>query len=404
MKRIFIALLDSFGIGGARDATNFDDNGADTLGHVAQYYIEHKNCKLNLPYLNRLGLSEAYYELHGKYPPGMKKEHDLIGLYGYASEISSGKDTISGHWEITGVPVLSKWGYFPNKMNSFPSWLLDSIIKRTNIIGILGNCHASGTTILDELGEEHITTKKPIFYTSADSVFQIACHEEAFGLKNLYDLCDIVRDELNKQACNIGRVIARPFIGKSSGQFIRTGNRKDYAIPPPEQTVLRKFVEEKNGNVISIGKISDIYSHDGITKSVKATGIDDIFDKMLQQIKLATNDSIVFANFVDFDSTYGHRRNPLGYGNALEEYDKRLPELLSLIGDEDLLILTADHGCDPTWKGTDHTREQIPVLLFSPKLQTKSIGQRETFADIGQTIATYFNLTPMKYGRSIKLL
>ncbi|MGL6297296.1 MAG: phosphopentomutase, partial [Plesiomonas sp.] len=321
---------------------------------------------------------------------------EIIGAYGHAAELSSGKDTPSGHWEIAGVPVLFDWGYFSDHDNSFPAELLEKIVTRAKLPGYLGNCHASGTQILDELGEEHMKTGKPIFYTSADSVFQIACHEETYGLDNLYALCKIVREEL--EGYNIGRVIARPFLGNKPGEFQRTGNRKDLAVEPPAITVLQKLVEEKHGQVVSVGKIADIYAHVGITKKVKATGIDALFDATLEEMKLAGDNTIVFTNFVDFDSSYGHRRDVAGYAAALELFDRRLPEMLSLVGEDDILILTADHGCDPTWPGSDHTREHIPVLVYGPKITAGSLGRRKTFADIGQTLAAYFGTSAMDFG------
>lgn len=406
MKRVFIAVLDSFGIGYTRDANKFNDMGADTLGHIAQecalgYANIERNGPLSLPNLSRLGLIDAACEATGRYPAKMSKPNEIIGAYGYASELSSGKDTPSGHWEIAGVPVLFEWGYFSEKENSFPQVLLDKIIKRANLTGYLGNCHSSGTVILDQYGEEHMRTGKPIFYTSADSVFQIACHEQTFGLEQLYELCQIVREELNVGGYNIGRVIARPFIGNQKGKFIRTGNRKDLAVAPPAKTVLQKLVEEKQGSVVSIGKIADIYAHIGISKTVKATGIDDLFNATLQEIEKAQDNTIVFTNFVDFDASYGHRRDIAGYAAALEYFDSRLPELLSQVKKEDILIITADHGCDPIWQGSDHTREYIPVLFYGSNIKPGSLGHRETFADIGQSIASYFNLSPMDYGTSI---
>lgn len=407
MKRVHIMVLDSFGIGAAGDAEKFGDQGADTLGHIAQAFAEGKADKdgrkgpLHLPNLCCLGLGKAAEESTGKFPVGLDKDAEIIGAYGYASEISSGKDTPSGHWEIAGVPVLFDWGYFKDLKNSFPQELLDNIVKRANLPGYLGNCHASGTVILDELGEEHMKTGKPIFYTSADSVFQIACHEETFGLDKLYELCEIARDELNKGDYNIGRVIARPFIGDKPGNFSRTGNRHDLAVEPPAPTMLKKLVDEKQGHVVSIGKIADIYANVGITKKVKATGIDALFDATIEEMKLAGDKTIVFTNFVDFDSSYGHRRDVVGYGEALELFDRRLPELMELVKEDDILILTADHGCDPTWQGSDHTREHIPVLVYGPKVKPGSLGHRETFADIGQTVVKYFGLSPVEYGKAM---
>lgn len=406
MKRTFIMVLDSFGIGAAHDAADFGDTGADTLGHIAQACARGEADKgrkgpLHLPNLSRLGLGKAAEESTGHFPEGLDKNAEIIGAYGYAGELSSGKDTPSGHWEIAGVPVLFDWGYFSDHENSFPQELLDILVKRANLPGYLGNCHSSGTVILDQLGEEHMKTGKPIFYTSADSVFQIACHEETYGLEKLYELCEIAREELTKGGYNIGRVIARPFTGEKAGSFERTGNRHDYAVEPPSATMLQKLVEEKQGEVVSIGKIADIYAHIGITKKVKATGIDALFDASLEEMKLAGDNTIVFTNFVDFDSSYGHRRDVAGYAAALELFDRRLPEMLKLVKEDDILILTADHGCDPTWPGTDHTREHIPVLVYGPKVKPGSLGYRETFADIGQTVASYFNLSRMDYGKNM---
>ncbi|WP_370546150.1 phosphopentomutase [Edwardsiella tarda] len=404
MKRAFIMVLDSFGIGAAKDAQRFGDEGADTLGHIAsacargEADIGRKGL-LHLPNLCRLGLGKAAQESTGRFPEGLDENAEIIGAYGYANELSSGKDTPSGHWEIAGVPVLFDWGYFHEHQNSFPQALLDTLVERANLPGYLGNCHASGTVILDELGEEHMRSGKPIFYTSADSVFQIACHEETFGLERLYELCEIARDELTKGGYNIGRVIARPFVGDKPGQFKRTGNRHDLAVEPPAPTMLKKLVDEKQGEVVSIGKIADIYANVGITKKVKATGIDALFDATLQEMRQAGDDTIVFTNFVDFDSSYGHRRDVAGYAAALELFDRRLPEMLALVQPDDILILTADHGCDPTWHGSDHTREHIPVLVYGPKVKPGSLGERDTFADIGQTVAQYFGLSPMAYGK-----
>lgn len=405
MKRVFIMMLDSFGIGASADSDKFGDQGADTLGHIAQQCSEGKaddkgrKGALYLPHLEQLGLGLAAQQSTGKLPMGFNAHPKLIGGYAYAKEISSGKDTPSGHWEIAGVPVLFDWGYFPEHKNSFPQELLDRIVEKAGLSGYLGNCHSSGTVILDQLGEEHIKSGKPIFYTSADSVFQIACHEESYGLENLYTLCQIVREEL--EGYNIGRVIARPFIGNKAGEFSRTGNRKDYAVEPPAKTVLQKLVDEKQGEVVSIGKIADIYAHTGITQKVKATGIPELFDKTLIEMKRAGENTIIFTNFVNFDSDFGHRRDVAGYAAALEYFDRRIPELLELVQEDDLLIFTADHGCDPTWSGTDHTREHIPVLIYGTQVPKQFLGQRETFADIGQTVAEYFGLSPMAYGQSI---
>lgn len=406
MKRAFIMVLDSFGIGSSKDADKFGDQGSDTLGHIAEACFKGeadkgRNGPLHVPNLTALGLGKAAEASTGKFPAGLDKNAEIIGAYAYASELSSGKDTPSGHWEIAGVPVLFDWGYFSDKENSFPQELLDLLVEKADLPGYLGNCHSSGTVILDQLGEEHMKTGKPIFYTSADSVFQIACHEETFGLERLYKLCDIAREALTEGGYNIGRVIARPFIGDKAGNFERTGNRHDLAVEPPSPTILKKLVDEQNGQVISVGKIADIYAHVGITKKVKATGLDALFDATIEEMKIAPDNSIVFTNFVDFDSTWGHRRDVPGYAGGLELFDRRLPELMALVKEGDMLILTADHGCDPTWEGTEHTREHIPVLIYGPGVKPGSLGYRETFADIGQTVANYFGLSDMEYGKSM---
>lgn len=402
MKRTIIMMLDSFGVGASADAASFGDVGSDTFGHIAKACAEGKadigrEGPLKLPNLARLGLAHAAMESTGAFAPGFGDNVELIGAYGHAQELSSGKDTPSGHWEMAGVPVLFEWGYFSEHQNSFPKELTDKILARAGLDGFLGNCHASGTTILEELGEEHMRSGMPIFYTSADSVFQIACHEETFGLENLYRLCEITREEL--EPYNIGRVIARPFDGTGPSDFARTGNRKDYSLEPPAKTVLDKL-KEAGGEVVSVGKIADIYAYCGITKKVKANGLEALFDATLAEVKSAGDNTIVFTNFVDFDSHYGHRRDVAGYAKGLEYFDARLPEMLALLGEDDLLILTADHGCDPTWQGTDHTREYVPVLAFGAGLKAGSLGRRNSFADIGQSIASHFKLEPMAYGES----
>ncbi|MBO2564339.1 phosphopentomutase [Shewanella algae] len=402
MKRTIILMLDSFGVGAAGDAAKFGDLGSDTFGHIAKECAEGRandgrEGPLKLPNLSRLGLAHAAMESTGQFAPGFDADVELIGAYGHAEELSSGKDTPSGHWEMAGVPVLFDWGYFSDKQNSFPKELTDKILARAGLGGFLGNCHASGTAILEELGEEHMRSGLPIFYTSADSVFQIACHEESFGLEKLYRLCEIAREEL--EPYNIGRVIARPFVGSGAADFARTGNRRDYAVEPPAKTVLDKL-KAAGGQVVSVGKISDIYAHCGITSKVKASGLEALFDATLEQVKAAGDNTIVFTNFVDFDSHYGHRRDVAGYARGLEYFDARLPEILALLNKDDLLILTADHGCDPTWEGTDHTREHVPVLAYGAGLSAGSLGRRKSFADIGQSIASYFKLEPMEYGES----
>ena len=353
MGRAVILVLDSFGIGASDDAERFGDVGANTFGNIARERAASDAGPLKLPNLARLGLFHAGRESAGEFPAGADPDVEVVGSYGFAAEISSGKDTPSGHWEIAGVPVLFDWGYFTKKTDTFPEKLLNRLVERAGLPGYLGNCHASGTTIIAELGDEHVRSGKPIFYTSADSVFQIACHEEAFGLQRLYELCDIARELVDDY--DIGRVIARPFVGDSPENYERTGNRRDLTTPPPSPTVLDKLVEA-GGDVISIGKIADIYAHQGITKKVKATGNAALFDATLEALDETSDNSIVFTNFVDFDMLYGHRRDVDGYAAALEYFDDRLPELLAKLKKDDLLIITADHGCDPTWPGSDHTR------------------------------------------------
>jgi len=397
MGRAIILVMDSFGIGATADADKFGDAGSNTFGNIARIRAASAEGPLKLPNLARLGLFEAGRVSAGEYPDGADTAAEIIGAYGCAAELSSGKDTPSGHWEIAGLPVLFDWGYFSDKTNTFPPELLEKLIERAQLPGVLGNCHSSGTTIIAELGDEHVQSGKPIVYTSADSVFQVAAHEEAFGLQRLYDLCDIARELVDDY--NIGRVIARPFDGDGPENYARTSNRRDLTTPPHAPTVLDKLVDA-GGDVISIGKISDIYAHQGVTKKVKASGNAALFDATLDALKEAPERSIVFTNFVDFDMLYGHRRDVAGYAAALEYFDGRLPELLDLMQDDDLLILTADHGCDPSWEGTDHTREHIPVLAYGGGVSPGSLGKRETFADIGQSLATYFGLPPMDYGTS----
>jgi len=400
MARAIILVLDSFGIGATADAERFGDVGSNTMGHIAEQRAASAAGPLQLPNLAKLGLFHAGRDSTGEFPAGVDTDVEIIGAYGFAEELSSGKDTPSGHWEIAGVPVLFDWGYFSEKTNTFPRELLHKLVARAQLPGYLGNCHSSGTTIIAELGDEHVETGKPIFYTSADSVFQIACHEESFGLQRLYDLCDIARELVDEY--DIGRVIARPFVGDGPDTYVRTGNRRDLTTPPHADTVLDKLVAS-GGDVVSVGKIADIYAQQGITKKVKATGNAALFDATLDAMRDAGDRTIVFTNFVDFDMLFGHRRHRRdveGYATALEYLDQRLPELLEAMQDDDVLFLCADHGCDPTWPGSDHMRERIPVLAYGSGITPGPLGKRDTFADIGQTVASFFNLTPMDYGTS----
>lgn len=404
MPRAILCVLDSFGIGGAEDAERFGDAGSDTLGHIAEACAAGKGDReglrsglLQLPNMDRLGLGAASLLSNGTAAPGLDFAGEPEGLWGYATETSNGKDTPSGHWEIAGVPVRFDWGYFPDTVPSFPEELIEAVLAQSDIPGILGNRHASGTVIIEELGEEHIRTGKPIFYTSADSVIQIAAHETRFGLERLYGLCEITRKIAD--AYNIGRVIARPFVGESAADFTRTANRRDYSVLPPEPTLLDRL-SENGRTVFGIGKISDIFAHQGVSKVLKGAGNDELFEKTVQAMDEAEDGDLVFANFIDFDSLYGHRRDVPGYAAALESFDKRLPEMVGRMRDGDLLILTADHGCDPTWRGTDHTREHIPVIGTGPGIAGRGIGGRRTYADIGETLAKHLHIAPGKHGTS----
>lgn len=399
MARTIILLMDSFGISCAHDADKYQDAGSDTLGHIADYF--YKNGKpLQLPNLAKHGLGAAAELARGKkLVAPLGAEHE-IGTYTYAEEVSRGKDTLSGHWEISGVPVDFDWGYFPKVPKAFPQELMDKLIEQGNLPGVLGECHASGTEIIKELGEEHVKSGKPIIYTSADSVLQIAAHEEAFGLERLYDLCKLAYKLVAPY--KIARVIARPFVGTCATDFKRTTNRHDYAVPAPQKTLLDNMVES-GGSVYAVGKIADIFAHRGITKHYAAGGIGKLIDATIQAINDAPDNSIVFTNFVDFDSSYGHRRDIQGYGDELEYFDSRLPEMLSLLKEDDLCLITADHGNDPSWTGTDHTRERIPVLFFGAGVKKQELAPMHTFADIGATIADYMKIAPTFTGKKVNL-
>ncbi|WP_336801396.1 phosphopentomutase [Kaistia sp. MMO-174] len=403
MPRAILIVLDSVGIGGAPDAEAYGDAGADTLGHIAEACAAGRGDRaglragpLALPNLGRLGLGAAAAGASGIWPAGLP-EPAPTAIFGHAAEVSNGKDTPSGHWEIAAVPVPFDWGYFPETEPCFPAELTEAILHETGLPGLLGNKHASGTTILAELGEEHIRTGKPIAYTSADSVFQIAAHETHFGLDRLYALCETVRRLVDPY--RIGRVIARPFIGETAETFERTGNRRDYAVPPPEPTLLDRVIAAGH-TTRAVGKIGDIFAHQGIGRLYKAAGNKALTDATLAAIRDAADGDLVFSNLVDFDMLYGHRRDVPGYAAALEAFDTRLPEIEAALRPGDLVVITADHGCDPTWRGTDHTREQVPILAFGPGLPGKDIGARASYADIGETVAAHLGLAPGRHGRS----
>ena len=392
MRRAFILVVDSLGIGASADAQRFGDAGADTLGHIVA-----TQGGLGLPNLARLGLAQAAAASNGGRPPDLGFDGPVTGAWGYAVEQSAGKDTPSGHWEMAGVPVPFDWGHFPETRPCFPAELVSGLIERCGLPGILGDCHASGTQIIEELGEEHVRTGKPICYTSADSVFQIAAHEEAFGLERLYQVCAVAK--VLVEPYDVARVIARPFVGADSASFVRTANRRDLTTPPIADTLLDRLVAD-GGSVVSVGKISDIFGNRGISRTVKAKDTMGLFDALLDEARTAGDRSLVFTNFVDFDTLFGHRRDAAGYAAALEALDARLPEFEGLLAAGDLALITADHGCDPTWTGTDHTREHVPVLFFGPGVGARALGRRGSFADMGQTVARHLGLAPLDHGRS----
>ncbi|MDA0229550.1 MAG: phosphopentomutase [Proteobacteria bacterium] len=390
MSRAFVLVMDSLGLGGAADAEAFGDSGADTLRHIAEKRA------LEIPNLMRLGLGAAAQKSSGESLPNVPADGPISGAHGAAQEKSAGKDTPSGHWEMAGVPVWTDWGYFPREIPCFPADLTEALITRAGLPGVIGNCHASGTEIIAELGDAHMASGKPIVYTSADSVFQIAAHEESFGLKRLLEICIIARELVDEY--NVGRVIARPFVG-SSGSFTRTGNRRDYSLPPPAPTLLDRFTGA-GGAVVSIGKIGDIFAHHGTGRIIKANGNAELWQKTLEIAGGSENALLSLTNFVDFDTLFGHRRDIEGYAAALEAFDRALPDFEALLRPGDLAIITADHGCDPSWRGSDHTRENVPVLAFGPGVHPAALGLRESFADIGQTVAGHLGLTPLAHGQS----
>ena len=402
MARAFLFVLDSFGIGGAPDAASYDDEGADTYGHIEAGCAAGDGDRpglragpLDLPNMRRLGLGHASALANGRALPNALAS----GFFGAATETSRGKDTPSGHWEMAGLPVTFDWGYFPDTEPAFPEAFTEALIREAGLPGIVGNKHASGIGVIEELGEEHVRTGKPICYTSVDSVVQIAAHEEHFGLERLYEVCRIARKLADP--LNVGRVIARPFKGDNAATFERTPNRKDFATPPPEATLLDRLTDAGR-TVFAVGKIGDIFAHRGISDLRKAPDNMSMFDAALSAMRQAGDGDFVFANFVDFDTNFGHRRDVAGYAAALEAFDRRVPEALAMLRDGDMLILTADHGCDPTWKGTDHTRERVPILGAGHGLKSGSVGVRPSFADIGETVAAHLGIAPGRYGTSFR--
>lgn len=375
--------MDSVGIGESPDAEKFGDKGADTLGHIAE-----KMNGLNMPNMGRLGLSNI------REIKGINKADKPLAYYTKMMEASNGKDTMTGHWEIMGLNIQTPFRVFPD---GFPDELLSELVQRTGR-KIIGNKPASGTEILDELGEEHMKTGALIVYTSADSVLQIAAHEEIIPIEEQYKICKIARELTLDEKYMVGRVIARPFLGEP-GKFKRTANRHDYALKPFDRTVMNEM-KDAGLDVIAIGKISDIYDGEGVTQSLRTISNMDGMDKLVQTLDMDFT-GMSFLNLVDFDALYGHRRDPEGYGKALEEYDARLPEVFAKLKEDDLLIITADHGNDPTAPGTDHTREYVPLIVYSKMMsEGKELPIRETFADIGATVAENFKVKMPNFGKS----
>ncbi|OEF97232.1 phosphopentomutase [Vulcanibacillus modesticaldus] len=382
-NKIALIVLDSLGIGALPDANEYGDQGTNTFAHIAE-----KMNGLNIPNMGKLGVGNIHPIA------GVTKQETPIGAFGKMGELSVGKDTMTGHWEMMGLKIDTPFKTYPD---GFPESLIKNFEER---IGrkVIGNKPASGTEIINELGEEHVKTGAVIVYTSADSVFQIAAHEEIVPLEELYKICEVARELTLSDEYLVGRVIARPFIGEP-GSFQRTPNRKDYSVKPPSRTVMNNLVD-KGFDSISVGKIADIYANEGITKAVKSKSNMDGVDKLIAELKTDFK-GLIFTNLVDFDMLYGHRRDPIGYGKAIEEFDTRLPEIMDALGEDGLLIITADHGNDPTHGGTDHTREYVPLLVYSKSLTGGvDLGIRKSFADIGATISDNFGIQLPEYGES----
>lgn len=383
MSKVILLITDSLGVGELPDAKEYGDKGADTFGHILE------ECgSLNIPHLVKLGIGNIKGVAGGKLAI-----ENPIGCYGKMSELSRGKDTTTGHWEIAGLKTEVPFKTYPD---GFPKEFMDAFEKEIGV-QCLGNYPASGTTIIEELGPEHEETGKPIVYTSADSVFQIAANTDVIPLERLYEICSIARKMLvGKWAC--GRVIARPYVIKN-GQRERTSDRRDYAVTPPEDTIL-DFVSQAGLEMYGVGKIGDIFNQKGLTTSIHTVSNMDGVDKTLEAMS-KDFDGFIFTNLVDFDSKYGHRRNPEGYGKCIEEFDKRLPEILDALAEDDILMITADHGNDPTAEGTDHTREYVPVLVYGKSLkQGVDLGIRESFADVGATVCEALGVKTPKIGTS----
>jgi phosphopentomutase len=380
-NRVLLIVLDGAGIGAMPDAPEWGDAGADTFGHILE------SRKVRLPNLQRYGLGNI--RPLASVPP----LDQLTGSYGRCALRSNGKDTTTGHWEMAGI-ILER--AFPTYPNGFPSSVIDKFVRETSVPGILGNIPASGTEIIKVLGEEHVKTGKPIVYTSADSVFQIAAHEKVIPIERLYEICEIARGILDGEH-KVGRVIARPFLGEP-GAFYRTENRHDYAVPPPRENLLPALADEEL-DVVCIGKIASIYDSMGVTQDLTAKNNEQSIEQTIKALNDSTR-GLIFSNLVDFDMLYGHRRDTEGYAKALEHFDSRLPEIESTMRDDDVMMITADHGNDPTFPGSDHTREYAPLLVYGKTSRPAvNLGTRDSLADIGQTIAANFGLN-LTAGRS----
>ncbi len=375
MNNFVIIILDGVGIGELPDADKYGDKGSNTLKNIANAVSG-----LNLPNLKLLGLGNI------ENIKGIDKVEKPLASYGKMNEISKGKDSTTGHWEIAGLFVQTEFSYFPN---GFPKDLMNKFIELTGCKGYLGNKAASGTEIIKELGDEHLKTGFPIVYTSADSVFQIAAHENVIPLNKLYEICEITREQVLVSPLKVGRVIARPFIGES-GNYTRTTNRKDFSLDPPDNTIL-DLLSEKNINTVAIGKINDLFNYRGIKIKEKTKSNKEGCEKLIQYISESKN-SFIFANLVDFDVYFGHRNDPVGFAVALKEFDDYLPSILNNLDESDVLVITADHGNDPTTPSTDHSREYVPLLIYRKNKNSVNLNVRKTFSDIGKTAASFFKI------------
>ena len=395
MTRAILIVLDSAGCGGAADAQAYGDAGADTLGHIAEACADGRGDReglrrgpLRLPRLEALGLGHAMQASTGR-APRVFALPEPRGQWGFGVETSRGKDTPSGHWELAGTPVDFDWGYFPETIPAFPETLTLALITEAKLPGILANRHASGTKVIEDFGEEHLRTLKPICYTSADSVLQIAAHEQAFGLDRLYDLCRIARKLCDP--LNIGRVIARPFLGETATNFVRTANRKDFAVSPPDGNLLQRAARAGRA-IVSIGKIGDIFAHRDTGEERKGKRNDHNIDLLIDALKTTGDGGLIFVNLVDFDTEWGHRRDVPGYAACLEAFDARLSAIEGAMRPQDFCVITADHGNDPTFRGFDHTREHVPILAFGGGASPGPIGARSSLADVAETIAAKLGL------------